>query len=641
MLRKTLTLLTLTAAAHAQSTLMPLPAHVRSATGNVPITNTLTFSFTPATSEPLHAAVLRTISQIQNETGIQFTTPLASGKATIDIQVTNASETIPQQGDDESYTLDIENGSAVIKAPTLFGAYHALETLLQLPQSQGQQYLLPAVHIADAPRFPWRGLMIDSGRHFEPVSQILRTIDGMAAVKLNVLHLHLTENQGFRIESLRYPKLQGMGSEGLFYTQSQIREIVSYAAARGIRVVPEFDIPGHSTSWVIGYPELASGPGPYHLEKTFGVFDEALDPTRESTYEFLDAFFAEMTQLFPDHYFHIGGDESNGKEWRDNPKIVAFMHAHNLADTKALQAYFNHRVEEIVKKYHRTMVGWDEILHPDLSPDVVIQNWHGVEFLINGAKQAHEGLLSQPFYLDHSTTAGQMYAADPVPANSDLTPDQIKLILGGEACMWGEQVVEPTIDSRIWPRTAAVAERLWSPQNVRDEADMYRRLEVESLRLDALGLKNISGPQRLLRQLSGSESSPALETFVATLKPVDFGARYRYQHNTRDTPMTGIVDAARPDPPLREALIQLVAAYLAAPSGPAHDDAHHQLETLFHSWIATGPALDDLAKTHRSFTPTPAQTELLKTAAKPSTELVDFAILQPLQTLVQAATTIK
>ena len=232
-----------------------------------------------------------------------------------------------------------------------------LQTFLQLVQTTSAGFAVPAVSIEDSPRFPWRGLMIDVGRHFIPLDVLKRNLDGMAAVKLNVFHWHLSENQGFRIESKKFPKLQGMGSDGLYYTQDEVRDLIAYARERGIRVVPEFDMPGHATAWFVGYPELASGPGPYQIERKWGVFDPAMDPTREETYKFLDTFIGEMAALFPDQFFHIGGDEVNGKEWDANPKIQAFMRAHGLKDNNDLQAYFNQRVQKIVAKHGKDHAG--------------------------------------------------------------------------------------------------------------------------------------------------------------------------------------------------------------------------------------------------------------------------------------------
>ena len=198
------------------------------------------------------------------------------------------------------------------------------------------------------------------------------------------------DDQGFRIESKKYPKLQEMGSDGQFYTQDQVKEVVTYAAERGIRVVPEFDIPGHSTAWFVGYPEYASAPGPYQIERRFGIFDPTFNPTDESVYKFFDGFFGEMSKLFPDAYMHIGGDETKGTQWDANPKIQAFKKKKGLKDNAALQAYFNKRIEKILKKHGKKMVGWDEILHPDLPKDIVVQSWRGEKSLIAGAKQGYQ-----------------------------------------------------------------------------------------------------------------------------------------------------------------------------------------------------------------------------------------------------------
>jgi hexosaminidase len=223
-------------------------------------------------------------------------------------------------------------------------------------------------------------LTIDVSRHFIPFEVLQRNVDAMAAVKLNVLHLHLSDDQGFRVESKKFPKLQEMGSDGLYYTQNQIRELIAYARDRGIRVIPEFDMPGHSTSWFVGYPELASTPGPYQTERKWGIFDPAMDPTREETYVFLDKLIGEMAALFPERYLHIGGDEVNGKQWNANSRIQKYMRAHSMTTVQELQQYFTARVERIVSKHQKFMAGWDEVLSPAMPKDIVIQTWHGQDF---------------------------------------------------------------------------------------------------------------------------------------------------------------------------------------------------------------------------------------------------------------------
>ncbi|MGB6745585.1 MAG: family 20 glycosylhydrolase [Terracidiphilus sp.] len=660
-----------TAAANAGfiNTLMPLPASLTAKSGSLRIDSSFSYAIHGPCCTRLNAGAVRLIDRLEMLTGIELAKKPAQGQdgtLTIDV-LSPASSAYPTLDEDESYTLDIDSPHIALHAKTDIGALRGMETLLQLAQPEGSGFIFPAVHIEDAPRFPWRGLMLDAGRHFLPVDVIYRTLDGMAAVKLNVLHWHLTEDQGFRIESRVFPKLQSLGSNGLYYTQQQVRDVVAYASARGIRVVPEFDMPGHSTSWLVGYPSLGSAPGPYSVQTVFGIHDAALDPTRESTYTFLDAFLGEMAHLFPDAYMHVGGDESNGKQWAANPHIQAFMRAHGLTTSAQLQAYFNTRVQKILAKYHKRMVGWDEILSPNLPRSAVIQNWHGTEFLINAAKQGHNGIYSHPYYLDHMYTAAEVFLADPIPAGSDLTPEQTKLILGGEACMWGEHVSPLTIDSRIWPRAAAVAERFWSPASDRDTGDMYRRLAVESLRLDAEGLTHISHPERALRQLAGTQDDGALALFASTLEPVDFGQRYHEQRTSQLTPLDQLVDALRPDPPLRHEMELLVAAALKGDT-----DAMNQLQSIFRYWVYAATPLESLsmrepllheeserisewpklgqigldALTYLSNNAAPPegwqaeQTATIQEAAKPQ-ELINFVVLPPLQKLVDAAAALK
>jgi len=300
------------------NTLMPQPAQLSPQEGRL----TLTPSFAAVTDHyrnaRLDAAIGRSLDRLRIRTGISFPTssPAAATSAALIVSVDRPGETIQSADEDESYSLEVTPSVARLRAATVTGAMRGLETLQQLVQSDGAGYFLPAVSIQDTPRFRWRGLMIDCRRHFMPVDVIKRTLEGMAAVKLNVFHWHLSEDQGFRIESPAFPKLAELGSDGLFYTQEQARDIVAYARDRGIRVVPEFDMPGHTSAWFVGYPDLASAPGPFHIEREFGVFNPVMDPTRESTYKFLDTFVAEMAAIFPDRFMHIGGDENNGAEWK-------------------------------------------------------------------------------------------------------------------------------------------------------------------------------------------------------------------------------------------------------------------------------------------------------------------------------------
>jgi hexosaminidase len=427
---------------------------------------------------------------------------------------------------------------------------------------------VPAVIIEDRPRFPWRGLLIDVARHFIPVDVLKRNLDGMEAVKFNVLHWHLSDDQGFRVESKKFPKLQQFASDGKYYTQAEIREVIGYARDRGIRVVPEFDMPGHTTSWFAAYPELASAPGPYQIERKWGVFDPAMDPSRESTYAFLDIFIGEMAGLFSDAYFHIGGDEVNGKQWNKNPNIQAFMRKRGFKTHGDLQAYFNQRLEEIVKKHGKLMDGWDEILHPDLPTDTVVQSWRGQKALAEAARKGYAGLLSHGYYLDLMYPAARHYESDPMEGEAaSLRPQEKARILGGEACMWAEFMTAANIDNRIWPRAAAVAERLWSPPEIKDPDDMYRRLEILSKYLDTIGLAHNAYYRQTLRRLAGGKDSPALQTLADVLEPVKGYARERTHEYENITPLDRLVDALHPESDAARHFAGLVDGVVKNPAG--------------------------------------------------------------------------
>ncbi len=571
------------------NTLMPRPAQFSPEPG----TFAMRAGFSVATphfhDDRLDAAILRMLQRLEDATGTSVGKEIHfNGRnATLLIDVQRAGEAIQSTSEDEGYSLIVTSSGIRLQASTVVGALRGMETLLQLLQTTPDGYFFPLIKIDDAPRFRWRGLMIDCGRHFEPIDVIERTLDGMAAVKLNVFHWHLSEDQGFRMESKLYPRLTGMGSDSLFYTQDQARHLVAYARARGIRVVPEFDIPGHSRSWFVGYPELASAPGPYTIRREFGIDDAAMDPTLKSTYTFLDGFIGEMAQIFSDPYMHIGGDESNGEQWKANLAIQAFMHTHSLESTDALQAYFNQRLVKILERHGKRMVGWDEILNPELPRSAVIQSWRGAKALEDAAVQGFQAILSQPYYLDGMKSAESHYLADPLPSSSTLTADQRKLVLGGEICMWAEHLDKRSIDSRIWPRSAAIAERFWSPENVTDVSDMYRRLSVASVRLEALGLTHVSHQDQALRVLARTADIDALRTFAAVLEPISFSDRYQQQHTSQLTPLTNLVDAVRPDPPSRYQSKSL--AHEAIGGSASSQSARAALQQFFQDLLTASP----------------------------------------------------
>jgi hexosaminidase len=556
-----------------QNNLMPQPSEMKMGSDGLALRSTFAVETPGISNARLTEAIDRAVRRIERAAGLRHAGRGVAGTTKLVIKVDHTAGSIQSFEEDERYSLNVTPSGVEIDSPNELGAMHGLETLIQLVQPSGSGYTIPAVTIHDSPRFRWRGLMIDCARHFEPVAVIERTLDGMAAVKLNVFHWHLIDDQGFRIQSHVYPKLTEMGSDGLFYTQDDAKHIVAYARARGIRVVPEFEMPGHSTAWLMAYPELASGTKPTEIRREFGVSDYAIDPTRDATYVFIDRFLTEMATVFPDAYFHIGGDESPAPDWKTNPRIIAFKKEHQLSDNDALQAYFNARILKVLTRLHKHMMGWDEILTPTLPKDIVVQSWRGEASLSKGAKLGYSGVLSAPYYLDGMKPAGVHYLADPIPANSDLTPEEQKLILGGEVCMWAEHLNSVTIDSRVWPRTAAIAERFWSPRDTRDVADMYRRLGPMSLELESVGLTHLQSEDRVLRELAGTEKIDALRTFASVFEPVAFGDRYKAQHTDQLTPLDGFVDAVRPDPPSRHDFEVAVDRFLANPKGDSVDRA--------------------------------------------------------------------
>lgn len=519
---------TASAAAQSQTTLniMPLPAKYEFGSGGLTIQNGFSIAFAGYREPRLDRAGQRFLAVLRAETGMVLPAAVAPdvSKATLVVTTDHESKLVQEPGEDESYTLEVSPGGAKLHAANPLGVLHGLQTFLQLVNASSDGFRVASVKIEDKPRFPWRGLMMDSGRHFLPVPVIKRNMDGLEAVKMNVFHWHLSENQGWRVESKKFPKLQELGSDGQYYTQDEIKDIVAYARDRGIRVVPEFDMPGHSTAWFVGYPEIASGSGPYQIERKWGVFDPAMDPTSEKTYKFLDELIGEMTKLFPDQYFHIGGDEVNGKEWDANPKIQAFLKSHGIKNNEGLQAYFSQHVQELVQKHGKTPVGWDEILVPGVSKSIVIQSWRGADSLAAAAKGGYRSLLSNGYYIDLGWSAARHYEVDPMAgAAASLTPEEKERILGGESTMWSEYVNAENVDSRIWPRNAAIAERFWSPQDVRDVASMYARMAAESERLEWLGLTHLSYQRPMLQRILGEPATPGE---FAALQSVALGLEY-------------------------------------------------------------------------------------------------------------------
>ena len=519
---------------------MPLPAHIALGEGEFPIDGNFGVVFNGYKEPRLERAQQRFLDILSRETGIPLWRQAIHNQPHFIVRTAGPSAAVQQLDEDESYHLEISTTDVQLTAPNPIGVIRGLQTFLQLVRVTPRSFSVPAVTIDDQPRFPWRGLLIDAGHRFVPMAVLKRNLDGMEAVKLNVFHWRFADDQGFHVESKKFPLLQQKGSGGFFYSQGEVREIIAYARDRGIRVMPEFDIPCHTMSWFLGYPGLSSGQDP--------LKSSALDPTRESTYTFLTGFVGEMAALFPDSYFHAGGDECDPKEWEGNPRIQQYMRVHSIKDGAALQATFTARVEKIIASQKKIMVGWDEILQPNTPKDVVIHSWRGPESLAQAARNGYRGVLSSGYYIDLNQSAAEHYLVDPLGANAAvLTPDQKARVLGGEATMWTDIVSHENMDNRVWPRTAAIAERLWSPQQIQDVDSMYDRLAIISLKLDYFGLRHRLITDEMLERMSGESDPEPLKVLAAVVQPPRLYQRQELRTFTDFTPLNRLDDAVPPE----------------------------------------------------------------------------------------------
>ncbi len=499
---------------------------------------------------------------------------------------------VPQCAVAEDYQLQIVDTGVKLSATSEWGLLHGMETVSQL---LGEDAGLPACEIADEPRFTWRGLLLDVARHYLKLETLKRTLDCMAAVKLNVLHLHLTDDQGFRFRSEAYPDLASEQA----YSPGQLKELVSYAADRGIRVVPELDIPGHVSSWLLRYPQW--GTETAEPSARFGVHQAALNPADEAVYRALDRLFGELAQVFPDRYLHIGGDEVNPQWWQRSAQVQAYMAVHNLADIADLQAHFNHRVRELLLGHERLMVVWDEALHPmltHLEPAVVVQNWRGVTTRDRALAAGHPCLVSSGYYLDLHFPADWHYLFDPEAEQQALLAHEDALlqrpefasvaegmrwthqwredalpkapatgapVLGGEACLWGELVDDETLDLRLWTRLPAIAERFWSAMTEQDCHGLYRRLAqlLENWRLS--DRNDVFGQQARGLQSAGVDAG--WQPLLAWFEPVKWYGRLLGAQALQARLSGTEMPKARPyqaDTPLNQAIDHLPVESLAS-----------------------------------------------------------------------------
>lgn len=417
--------------------------------------------------------------------------------------------------DDEAYVLTISARGAVLQSSTARGAAWGEQTWRQLAaQAKREGGVLPAVTIRDAPRFRWRGGQLDVCRHFFPLETVKAYIDWLAWHKLNVFHWHLTEDQGWRLEIQKYPRLTEIGAwrddgaggrYGGFYTQDEAREVVAYAAQREITVVPEIEVPGHALAALAAYPELGCVGQLMEVETRWGVFDDVYCPGNERVFEFLEDVFEEVCALFPGAYVHVGGDECPKTRWKSCSRCQERMRVEGLADEEALQSYTIRRVEEILQARGKKLIGWDEILEGGLAPQATVMSWRGEEGGITAARAGHDVIMcpNSHCYLDHKQiddageTVGrpmdvcvlnQCYGYDPLPAA--LGPDEARHVLGSQANLWSEYVRTPEeLEYALFPRLCALAEVFWSPRRDRDAGEFRSRLAGHLQLLEKDGIR--------------------------------------------------------------------------------------------------------------------------------------------------------
>ena len=416
--------------------------------------------------------------------------------------ITFSKDSAPQaEFGDEYYVLSVQSHAIVINSHTGIGVFHGAQSLLQLIPTDDDNHDILNVWIEDYPHFLHRGLLLDCSRHFWSVDVVKKYIDLLAYYKMNVLHWHLTEDQGWRIEIKKYPKLTDVGAwrteedgstYGGFYTQEQIKEVVEYATARHITVIPEIELPGHSLAALASYPHLACTEGPFQVTSEWGVFKDVYCAGNDSTFMFLEDVLTEVMGLFPSKYIHIGGDESPKYRWENCDKCQKRIKEYGLHDEHELQSYFIKRIEKFLNDNDRKLIGWDEILEGGLAEGATVQSWRGMQGGIDAATSGNYAIMSPTShcYLDYGLELidlEKIYDFDPIP--EELNEESAKRIIGGECNMWTEHVPdEDYLDSKVFPRMIGLAEVLWSYNKDRDFKEFSNRLEKHYPRLEKWGV---------------------------------------------------------------------------------------------------------------------------------------------------------
>ena len=506
--------------------ILPRPAQLIENEGQFTLTDGTAIVVDPATA----SLGRRLAVELAPATGFtfKFLNHPPMGETSIELKLTSRLKRLGKEG----YTLHVEPGKVSLRAAELPGLFYATRSLLQLlpvqilrqARVQGVAWTAPCVEIEDRPRFAWRGAMLDVSRHFMPKEFVKKLIDLLALHKLNTFHWHLTDDQGWRIEIKKYPRLTSAGAwrketlvghmdysqenltydgipHGGFYTQEDVREIVAYAAQRMVTIVPEIEMPGHSQAALAAYPELGNTGRALEVLTHWGI-NEDIYNVNESTLTFMQDVLSEVLGLFPGTFIHVGGDEVPKIQWKESPEAQARIKALGLADEDALQSYFIRRMDAFLNSRGRRLVGWDEILEGGLAENATVMSWRGEEGGIRAATSGHDVVMApntytyldyyqsedtgrEPLAIGGYLPLSEVYAYEPIP--HDLPPEAARHILGAQAQLWTEYIPTPKqAEYMFFPRLSALSEVVWSPGEGKDYADFLRRLSVHLQRLDIL-----------------------------------------------------------------------------------------------------------------------------------------------------------
>lgn len=504
--------------------LVPVPAKMKTNPGQFTINESTKIVLTANTPEMQNAVAVFN-GLLRQAAGYRL--PIAAAPVAANAIVCKLNPAISNA---EGYKLSVQKNLIQLEAQTPQGIFYGMQTLRQLlpyqierPFLSNVAWTIPCVEIEDAPRFVHRGLMLDVCRHFMPKEFVLKFIDMLAYHKMNTFHWHLTEDQGWRIEIKKYPKLTEVGSVryrtlegrysspasrkwdntpyGGFYTQNDIKDVIAYAQKRFITIIPEIEMPGHAVAALTAYPEFSCTGGPFEVEGLWGVFNDIYCP-KDETFAFLENVLTEVAELFPSKYIHIGGDEAPKTRWHRCAHCQALMKKEGLKDEHELQSYFIKRIEKFVASKGKRIIGWDEILEGGLAPDATVMSWRGEQGGIDAAKQNHDVIMSPNtyVYLDYYQSdpkkeplgiggylpLWKVYSYNPMPAA--LTPEEAKHILGVQGNLWTEYMPNSNqVEYMAFPRGAAVAETGWSPQEKKNYPDFKERMIQQFKRYDGIG----------------------------------------------------------------------------------------------------------------------------------------------------------